>query len=114
MLLPTLLSRIEIIYASEKNKETAQALEFISLHTSDRLLYLEKNILKIKPTDPKSLPKKRILSLLDTLEIHTSNTHSENKKKNIFLLEEYSFIRESILSPGSSVKVLGEYLCFLV
>ena len=119
-LLPTLLSRVQIIKDSEVGQEEIELEEvansFISLKTKDRMVLID-NFIKDKTDQDNSGKLRRsatiLVNLLESI-FYLKFKEDVLDSKNINILDNLRKSRDYLKRPGSSVKYILQNLALLI
>lgn len=103
-LLPTFLSRVQVIKINEKNNKASRAKEFLKMGIADRILFVDKLAEKGDEEDASARSRKEAISFLNEIE----DMLSEDLQKNIKILQKIFEAKKYLLMSGASTKMILE------
>lgn len=112
ILLPTLLSRVQIIVppvnaGAEDNEE---AKKFLKMKIGERMSFIQKLAEKSEDEDASAQVRERAVGFLNDLEFLLAKDIVKNQKK----LDELIRLKKYLYMPGSSVKMILETIALTV
>ena len=113
-LLPTIISRVEVLYDESENTNSVYEEEmqkFIKSDVPGRLKWVEKFIKDNEDHDTTRSIAKRYVDALTQILINKINKSSLSKDpKSVVVLEDLEYASSNLLTRGSSVKIIFEHI----
>lgn len=103
-LLPTLLSRVQILTPHFENETSIEASEFLKMKLVDRMQFIAKLAEKSEDDDASAQVREKAVSFLDGLEQLLAKDPQKNQKS----LEQILKFKKYLYMSGSSVKMILE------
>lgn len=114
-LLDTILSRVHLVNTFENSKNfKEQAENFINLSKNKRIEFVGKIIKENKDETGSGNIRFVAISLINEVEKIIFDNFKTNYKDNLKILEEIGKSREFLKLPGSSPKMILEYLALVI
>jgi hypothetical protein len=104
LLLPTLLSRVQILTPIASNEASIEASEFVQMNLSQRMQFIAKLAEKSEDDDASAQVREKAVSFLDGLEQLLAKDPQKNQKS----LEQILKFKKYLYVSGSSVKMILE------
>lgn len=113
-LLPTILSRVEILHYGVESSENSYKTEMQKFFKSDvptRLKWVEKFIKDNEDHDTtRSIAKRYVDALIQILISKINKSSLSKDTKSVVVLEDLEYSSSNLLTRGSSVKIIFEHI----
>jgi hypothetical protein len=114
ILLPTLLSRVRVMFPSGKNSAEflpdPTSLSFLSMKVGERMSFIQRLADKSEDDDASALVREKAILFLNDLEFLFAKDRIKNQKK----LEEIIRFKKYLYMSGSSVKMILETIALTI
>lgn len=106
ILLPTLLSRVQVIRPNAAEGTTLAAKKFLAFSRGERLAHVAKLVEKSEDEEAAAEVRERTLALMDSMERFLANDMEKNREKLELLLK----FKKYLYIPGASSRMILETL----